>query len=53
MIESMILSICDLGVYVGALGLLANIVALERRKRWASSQVEELLYTVTITAAVE
>ncbi|CAG9562769.1 unnamed protein product [Danaus chrysippus] len=53
MIESMISTICDLGAYVGALGLLANIVALERRKRWASSQVEELLYTVTITSAVE
>lgn len=53
MIESMILTIKEMGVYGGALGILAYIVAFERRKRWASTEEEELLYTIAVTHSVE
>ncbi|CAH2084703.1 unnamed protein product [Euphydryas editha] len=53
MIESMILTIKEMGVYSGALGILAYIVSFERRKRWATTEEEELLYTVAVTHCVE
>nr|XP_026496410.1 endoribonuclease Dicer [Vanessa tameamea] len=53
MIESMILTIKELGVYGGALGILAYIISLERSKRRAITEEEELLYTIAVTHSVE
>ncbi|XP_052740940.1 endoribonuclease Dicer isoform X2 [Bicyclus anynana] len=53
MIESMILTINEMGAYGGAIGILAYVIAFERRKRWAQSEQDELLFNVAITHSTE
>ncbi|CAH0719966.1 unnamed protein product, partial [Brenthis ino] len=53
MIQSMIETIKEMGIYGGAIAILSYIVAFERRKRWAATQEEELLYTIVITHSIE
>ncbi|XP_050348802.1 endoribonuclease Dicer [Nymphalis io] len=53
MIESMILTIKEMGAYGGALGILAYITSLERSKRRAVTEEEELLYNIAVTHSVE
>ncbi|XP_034829181.1 endoribonuclease Dicer isoform X3 [Maniola hyperantus] len=53
MIESMIMTINEMGAYGGAIGIIAYVVAFERRKRWAKSEQEELLYNIAIIQSTE
>ena len=42
-----------MGIYAGALGMLAFVVLCERNKRRAASEEEELLYVIAITHTTE
>ncbi|CAH2235277.1 jg8264, partial [Pararge aegeria aegeria] len=53
MIESMIITITEMGAYGGAIGILSYVVSFERRKRWAQSEQEELLFNIAITHSIE
>lgn len=53
MIQSMIEMIKETGIYGGAIAILSYIVAFERRKRWAATPEEELLYTIAVTHSIE
>ena len=53
MIASMILFLEELGLYGGALGILAYKILLERLKRKAVTKEEEFLYKTAITYSVE
>ncbi|XP_059057480.1 endoribonuclease Dicer [Achroia grisella] len=53
MIVSMILYINEMGVYGGAIGILAHIIVLERLKRKSLTKEEELMYTFTISQSIQ
>ncbi|KAL0880107.1 hypothetical protein ABMA27_002595 [Loxostege sticticalis] len=52
-VSGMIMLLSELGVYGGALGILAYIILLERLKRKCLSKEEELMYRFAITHSVE
>ncbi|KAJ8723357.1 hypothetical protein PYW08_003269 [Mythimna loreyi] len=53
MIASMITFLEELGIYGGALGILAYIILLERLKRKATTKEEEALYKIAIGHSVD
>ncbi|XP_045523187.1 endoribonuclease Dicer isoform X2 [Pieris brassicae] len=53
MVQSMSLHIDELGAYGGSLCIIAYTILLERLKRRAFSEEEQLLYTFTITGCTE
>lgn len=51
-VSAMIMFIDELGVYGGALGILAYVILCERLKRKANSTEEEDMYKFVITHSV-
>lgn len=53
MIASMIMFLEELGIYGGALGILAYVILLERLKRKATTKDEEALYKIAIGHSID